>query len=290
MCILVLISIVFVSVAATSFGLYLHDSHRLRQVSEAVTSHLSTPSEKVTRLTTWVHDNGGTSRNNSYFLLRRWRATPHQVLELGGDCADKSRLLAAMLYEIGIEASLVLCFNKATNTPAHTIVEARIEDEGYMAVDPTFDLLFPRENGTGYYGITDLRRSPEIVDKRIAQLRAGDHSRHEVDDFYMRSSSDYETASTFNWKKNRVSQFIEAALLSQFGESSYRIPRPRFLEEPTLLAASVSCVMALVAFSIAIVASKTRRKQYDVVTVTQVLSIAEQHSIPSPTPFYGAAN
>lgn len=221
------------------------DGAELRRAAQAVTAGTADDAERVLLLLDWVWRRGGTARNEEYFLFRGQRATPRQIMARGGDCADKSRLLCALLREIGLGASPALCFDAQGGAAAHTIVEARLNDGTFMAVDPAFGLYFPRETGNGYYGLLDLRRDRDIVDRRVAALVRHGHHGHDV--YYLRSSADYATARTINWERNVVTRAVFPILKLIWGNDAHRLPRPVLLEDPQWSAALLALAGALAA-------------------------------------------
>ncbi len=222
---------------------YRADRTILRDVAMSVTEGIDDPSEQVLALLGWVHDLEGSASNPAYYFMQRLRATPVQVLELGGDCADKSRLLYTLLSEIEISSSMAMCFDEVTNEPTHTVVEARIGKNEYMLVDPAFNLFFP-EGADGYYDLMDLRRDAEILPERIRVLLAQNPVSTARDRYYLSASTTYHTTSTFNWTKNSLTKFAYAMAHALFGEDVYRLRRPCFLECP-----KITLLMLLLAIS-----------------------------------------
>lgn len=233
--------------SVASFVSFRSDGAVLRRAAQEVTTGMADDAARVLRLLDFVWRRGGTARNEEYFLFRGQRATPRQVMAGGGDCADKSRLLCALLREIGIGASPALCFDAQSGAAAHTIVEARLSDGSFMAVDPAFNLYFPREVGGGYYGLLDLRRDRGIVDRRVAALAARGEGGRGGEVYYLRSSADYGTARTMNWERNVVTRAVFPFLKLIWGDEAYRLPRPVLLEEPQWSAALLALAGALAA-------------------------------------------
>jgi hypothetical protein len=237
------------SVAAASlcYLLYRQDRVGLRVVAEQITAESSPPAQKVLTLLHWVNEHGTSARNDAYFVFRRMRATPIQVLNAGGDCADKSRLLTALLREVGIPATMAMSYHPQSGRPAHTFVEARIGEQAYMAVDPAYDLYFPKPDSishrmeTGvpeaYYDLLDLRCDAGILSRRVDHLREGSSYAPEVQDYYLRPSVEYVTASSINWNKNTLTRLLHFGLQSVYGDAVYRFPRPLVSEEPKLFVA-----------------------------------------------------
>ncbi len=80
------------------------DNALLRTQAMAITAHLDTDSARIRAVNDWVYHNQGFDKNHHYFLVPALGPTPVQVIQHGGDCADKSRLVAAMLNNLGAVA------------------------------------------------------------------------------------------------------------------------------------------------------------------------------------------
>ncbi len=238
-----------VAFAAACYASWRADAACLREVAESVTAGADTPSERVLALVHWVRRIEGSGQNDHHFLIKAWRATPMQILDGGGDCADKSRLLTALLSEVGVKATMALCFDEKSGAPAHTIVEAAIEDGGFMAVDPAYDLYFPKPGG-GYHGLVDLRRDHTIVTRRVEQLMAEMPDARATDAYYLRSAAAYHTAATINWNKNALTRLAAPLVRHWWGHEAYRIRRPLVLEEPKLAATAVATTAAAVCLAV----------------------------------------
>lgn len=176
----------------------------------------------------WVYENQGFKKNHEFFVLPFLGPTPVQVLEKGGDCSDKSRLLMAMLEAVGIDSSLVMLYSADGVTSTHTIVEVR--DKKYTAIaDPVFDVVFPKGDN-GYYRMQELRQSPALLLSRLdelVQLRGVDNKIA----LYKRNSETYQFATTVNWNKNALMKFI-AGRLEKLGIEPNTVRRPHFLDDP----------------------------------------------------------
>ncbi len=228
-----LTGIFFICLALACYGSYRVDRFALHRQAIGIVSGASAPSQKVLKLNDWLFRLKGTQANRSYFVWPRLSATPMQVLESGGDCADKSRLLTAMLRELNIESTMVMCFDRETQVPTHTVVEAAIEEGQYMVIDPAYGLHFPKVGSGGYADLLELRRDPGILDRRLDELLLTAHRRSPIPS-YRRAAAAYDHAASFNWKKNAFTRFLFERLHAAYGESVYRISRPLLLEEPKL--------------------------------------------------------
>jgi hypothetical protein len=80
-------------------------------------------------------------------------------MEQGGECGDKSRLVAAMLNSLGIDAGLVMIAPFQHCGFIHTVVEAQYE-AGRMVVDPTWDVDYPTGDGRFSRGPGSGRHKP----------------------------------------------------------------------------------------------------------------------------------
>jgi hypothetical protein len=223
---------------------YIADSAKLREIAQQATQGLANDSEKVIALTNWVHNNRGFHENDGYFVFKKLRATPLQVLESGGDCADKSRLLCAMLREIGIPSTMVMCFHRDTSISTHTVVEAGAGSSQFMVVDPAYNLYFPSEQQSGYHGLLEMRADPRILDRRLSELLASAPRRSPLHS-YNPASAAYDYASSINWNKNAATRAVHYLLASWYGDEVYRIRRPLMLEEPKLFIAGVLVLAAV---------------------------------------------
>jgi len=206
------------------------DNRRLREIALDQIKSVQKDSERILVLNKWVYHNQGFAKNHRYFLFQALGATPIQILEFGGDCADKSRLLMAMLSEINIPSTLAMLYPCPDCPPGHTVVEAKYE-KGWMVLDPVFDIDFPDGKG-GFYGLTLLRQNHKLLVTRIQQLcdKRGKGDKIERYDV-MRTK--YLYARTVNWNKNVITQCI-ASILSWFYDDPFLIRRPRFLDDPKL--------------------------------------------------------
>jgi len=241
----VALSSFFVLVAGFCGYFYACDNAWLSSVSRDLTKDAKTDDERVLSLLDWVHNGLGTHKNNKHFLFAQFGPTPVQIMREGGDCADKSRLLCAMLREIDIAATPVMCFDPQSGKPTHTIVEARIADGEYMVVDPAYGLFFPRNGKAGYHDLLDLRRDPSIVERRVDAISRQSPKMREEDRYYLRAYSGYQGVSTFNWNKGTMSGVLHDFLERRLGDDVYRLPRPATLERPKVLVAW-SCLLAAI--------------------------------------------
>lgn len=202
--------------------------------------------QDIERLNDLVYHTGGFAKNNRYFLLSALGPTPIQVLREGGDCSDKSRLLSAILDEMKIPATLVMLAPCDTCPFGHTVVEAQTRD-GPIAVDPVYNISFPSSTGH-YYGIRDLRDDSDILQDRLGELILQRGSKSKVA-FYRRGADGihYSYPVTINWEKNFLTRFI-GAFLARYVDEPFLIYRPRWLEDPKLLIASVLGIISIFNF------------------------------------------
>lgn len=219
------------------------DEAALRNLARSVSQYEAAPDDKALALLKFVHENGTTRRNGGTFGLSRWRATALQVAAEGGDCADKSRLLAALLTELGMRATPVLCFDAASGAPAHTMVEAELTRGTYMALDPAFGLWFPKAGG-GYHDVLDLRGDPDMVPRRVAALQRGWGEGDAPDEYYLRAGAAYHTAATFHWQRGPIMRAAFYVMHALVGDEVFRVCRPRWIEEPKRKAFVVCLVCA----------------------------------------------
>lgn len=231
-------AVLSLTTAAALYATLLVDQAELRATARDVTTGCRDDADRVLALLHWVHAHHGTTRNPAHFLWPKLRATPVQVLGRGGDCADKSRLLAAMARELDMRATLAMCVDKPGGSPVHTVVDVTLADGTAMLVDPAFELSFPREDGATvsggrgqYFCLADLRREPSLLIERLNRLRA-ERPWPALVHFYDERRIGYAGATTINWDKNLAVRAIGNVLEGVMGERLYALPRPWFLEEP----------------------------------------------------------
>jgi len=217
-----------------SLAYYVREQGALTQYVNHVADASSPPSEQVKAIVLSLKDKQGNT-TNSYFLcplFRFLRPTPWQVVKLGGDCADRSRLVIALLRLRRIHASKWALYN-AQGESKHAVIEADVES-GRMVADPLFGLWFPRPSG-GYYTIAEMKKDPNILLQRIAQLRSqGSDPGAAPLKFYEFDQYVYSDARTINWNKPVLGTFFRV-LHFLLGERTNQISRPSFVEEPPLM-------------------------------------------------------
>lgn len=214
-----------------SLGLFLsarEDDRVLREQALQVTAGHGKLGDKIAALNSWVYRNQGFAKNANYFWWPKLGPTPRQIFEGGGDCADKSRLLSAMLDEIGIDSSLAMQYPCPDCQPVHTIVLAETE-QGVTAVDPVYDIAFPDDEG-GWHDVAALSRDEQVLRERLAELRrlrgAGDKIAK-----YDEETHHFRHATTLNWNKNDALRTV-AGWLRGAGLMPQYMFRPRLMEDP----------------------------------------------------------
>ena len=210
----------------------------------------------VEEMNQWVYNNQGFEKNYRSFLFRDLGPTPIQVLESGGDCSDKSRLLSALLKRAGMDSTLVMLYACEGCEPTHTVVEAEYEG-GRMVADPVYNLVFPKKN-ENYYGVKDLQQNPSLLTSRLNELsdKYGPTSKIA---YYKRATESYSWPKTINWEKYRALQAL-ATVIKKAGYEPNLISRPRFLEDPKLLLAYMAAIIGVVALCISFIIHKFYRR------------------------------
>ena len=217
------------SCAIALFLSWHQDEVVLRQEAMAITANLGTDSSRIRAVNNWVYHNKGFASNDRYFILPALGPTPIQVMELGGDCSDKSRLVAAMLNSLGIHAGLVMISPCLHCGFIHTVVEAQYED-GRMVVDPTWNVDYPAGGGL-FLGVADLAgtsRGRERIVELQDQRAASDKIAHIPPD-----DAIFDYAVSMNWDRDIVTRRVAAAL-QLTGHPPEALFRPRVLEDPKL--------------------------------------------------------
>jgi hypothetical protein len=201
----------------------------LRLQAEAITKNLNTDSARIRAINDWVFHNKGFLKNERYFIVAALGPTPIQVMEQGGECGDKSRLVAALLDSLGIDAGLVMIAPCHHCGFIHTVLEAQYE-AGRMVVDPTWDVDYPSGDGR-FLGVRDLAGTNRGRE-RAAELR---HQRSAEKIVNMPDDdATFDYAVAMNWDRNVVTRTV-AAMLRARGYSPETFFRPKILEDPKLL-------------------------------------------------------
>lgn len=234
------------SVAA--FVCYRRDDSRLRVAALSAINDERSAEDRALTLMHWVHHHTATAKTNDYFVVPSLGATPMQVLSHGGDCADRSRLLTAMLRSMNIAATMALCFDKETGRPSHTVVEAQVGPDAYMVLDPAYKLSFPKPDASGHFGLLDLRRDPAILARRVNK-RCDEIPRYRPIHWYDRRRASYHQASTFNWNRNAITRMAHDLLWIWMQDDVYRIRRPVIIESPQLAVSALSATTATFALA-----------------------------------------
>ena len=233
--ILLVIALLLVGMQGVALTNYWRDRRNLEALFDRIASPSLPPSEQAKLIANYLEMKSADT-NNSYFLLpmlRFLRATAWQAANQGGDCADRSRLMVALLRLRGIKASKWALY-APNGSPVHAVVELESE-QGRMVVDPLFDMWFPRPEG-GYYAIQDLEQNPEILRQRVLSLRAsGEEPVGWVVNGYPLNLYVYDHVRTINWDKSAHMRVIYGVLYRFMGERADRISRPFFVEWPSLM-------------------------------------------------------
>ena len=207
-----------------------HDEVVLRLQAEAITKNLRTDSARIRAINDWVFHNKGFAKNERYFIVAALGPTPIQVMEQGGECGDKSRLVAAMLDSLGIDAGLVMIAPCQHCGFIHTVVEAQYE-AGRMVVDPTWDVDYPTGDGR-FLGVRDLAGTNRGRE-RVTELR---HQRLTTEKIVNMPDDDatFDYAVAMNWDRNVATRTVAVTLqLTRYQLETF--VRPRLLEDPKLL-------------------------------------------------------
>src|SRR5262249_8355455 len=215
------------------------DEVALRQRSEMIIKDLHTDAARIRAINDWVYRNKGFAKNDQYFIIPTFGPTPIHVMEQGGDCSDKSRLVMAMLTSIGINAGLVMISPCLNCDFIHTVVEAEYEN-GRMVVDPTWDVDYPAGDGR-FFGVRDLAGT-DRGRERIIELQ---RQRPITDTIagMPQTEATFDYAVAMNWDRDIVTRSV-GAMLKWSGCNVETLFQPRFLEDPKILLVSLLIAMA----------------------------------------------
>ncbi len=240
-----LLSALFTLAGVFVFFSWQADRTTLRDIAVQQTQQATTDSERIVALLQWVYSNRGFDKVKSYYLVPGLGPTPIQIMGVGGDCADKSRMLSSMLAQIDIESTLLMQYPCEACESVHTVVDAQTEF-GTMAVDPVYNIVFPKASG-GYYSMRELKADPALLPARLdllAQQRGPDDKINK----YKRELSNYKYIRTINLRKNALTRGIRS-VIGWFTDDPELAARPRMLEDPKYLV-TVACTLAALFFGL----------------------------------------
>jgi hypothetical protein len=227
--------LVFVGVQLVALSSYWADQRYLSVLADRTANTVLSPSEQAQNISRFLRDKSSET-NVHYFaspMLGFLRATPRQVADYGGDCADRARLMVVLLDLHGIRASKWALYS-SDGKPRHAVVELDAES-GKMVMDGLFGLSFPKPGG-GYYGIADLREDPDILRSRIAALEAqGQRPGTDKLEGYPQILYIYGYARTINWDKSAFLRLTYRVLHPLFGPRVDALYRPVIVEQPALM-------------------------------------------------------
>lgn len=260
------ISIVPFACAIGLFSSWQHDNGVLRRQAIAVTAGLDINSARIRAVNDWVYHNKGFAKNNEFFIVPALGPTPLEVMERGGDCSDKSRLVAAMLNSLGVNAGLVMIAQCSHCGFIHTVVEAQYE-YGRMVVDPIWDVDYPTGDGR-FLGIRDLAGTNRGLE-RVETLQ---HQRPRSDKIAAMPATEatFDYAVAMNWDRDIGTRTV-AGMLRLMGYQPENLFRPRLLEDPKLFLAvlligtgtTIILVGFLLDFGLGSIATRTRLRIID---------------------------
>lgn len=214
---------------------YWAEQRYLSVLADTIASAALSPSEQAQNISRFLRDKPSAT-NEHYFafpVLRFLRATPRQVAEYGGDCADRARLMVVLLDLHGIRSGKWALYS-SDGQPRHAVVELDAES-GKMVVDGLFGLSFPKPQG-GYYGIADLRENSDILRSRIATLESlGQEPGTDKLEGYPQTLYVYGYARTINWDKSVFLRLLYRGLHSLIGPRVDTLYRPVVVEQPALM-------------------------------------------------------
>lgn len=217
--------------------IYFRDNAFLRGLVSDRVSGQETPSKLVIKFTEFVREEVPRKSVQKPFLADVFmplRPPPKNVALLGGDCADKSRLLISLLRLYGVDSSKVALYDDQA-VPRHAVVVAEIENGQEMVVDALYGMYFPKSSG-GFHTVEDITADESILRQRLAALQAeGSDGYHPPIERYPLERYTYRQPRSINWDKSAISRQLYRALHVLFGDSVDDFERPFWVERPALM-------------------------------------------------------
>jgi hypothetical protein len=165
-------------------------------------------------------------------------ATPSAVIQFGGCCSDRSRLLILALAELGIRAYQVTLYHRNGHAQ-HCLVEARLGGER-LIVDPSYGFYYA-DSGGGSMGLRDLQRGRQPI---YVPLLDGDACGYPKNSYY---EFDFLASKTANWTKTATRRIVYRALRGLGGSAVDRLEVPAILEWPQhlFIVIATGCLVVL---------------------------------------------
>jgi hypothetical protein len=224
-----------IAVQLYALAIYIRDQEFLENFMDRIAGP-SLPTDQQVRRVVGSFRHKSLQANDQFFLtplFRFMKATPRQVAQFGGNCSDRCRLIVVLLRLRAIGASKWALYSPNL-IPCHAVVEVHTQ-QGKMVVDPLFGLWFPRQT-EGYFGVEELRRHPDIIERRIEELSLSGHPDLLANPaLYPLDRYTFTHARTINWDKSVLSRLLYRLLYSLVGGRVNQIVRPNWAEQPALM-------------------------------------------------------
>lgn len=233
-------------VLAVAAGLLLQqraDRNRLAGFARAIAQPPRSKREIVLAATSRIH--GLPSRPDPVFLsplFKAMGATPGAVIQSGGCCSGKSRLLILTLAELGIRSYQITLYHQDGHAQ-HCLVETCLGKDR-LIVDPSYGIYFATRGGDDL-SLRDLQAGVTPVQLPVAPERKCGYPH---DNPYY--AFDYPASKTANWTSSPIRRIAYRLLHVASKGAVDRLRVPALLEWPQhifiALAASLGLVAALI--------------------------------------------
>jgi transglutaminase superfamily protein len=248
---LALAGLVFLAGAGYYFGDYMHENQALDRFmhDRFAVAQGATETDVVGQLTAYLGSLPGeeTTARVGYLnpLYRFLKARPEDVLQYGGFCGNKARLLVTLLKTRGIEARVMYVFNPEGWTRpdvGHPYVTAIVEvglGGRWVIADPYIGTLFRRGDGLPA-AATDLAADPALV-------------RAQAPSWYSSDFYNYRELRGIRWCKFPLGERVHDLLghvLSPASVNAFHYPW--WAQRPNLLIALAFGAVSVVAFALAL--------------------------------------
>ncbi|HEY4548226.1 MAG TPA: transglutaminase domain-containing protein [Pedomonas sp.] len=255
--VIVTVAILVLLATLALFGSWAIERSRLHSVATSIAARSGRLEDQLAQLTAWVYANKGFEKNPNYFLWKRLDATPMQVLQHGGDCEDKSKLLSTLVQELGVPSTMAMLYHcEGDCQPVHTVTLAKTEN-GWTPLDAVYNITFRNRDGSTV-PVEQMIRQPHLLNARLDQLAA---LRGPTDKItrYKRRLETYTHLTTVNWDKNALTRSV-ASVIRWFGGDPRLTPRPLFLDDPKQFFSIVGFILTVVLLLLAFTLDRIRRR------------------------------
>lgn len=215
-----------------------NERRRLLQFVESLNISADRGRDTVFRAASKIFDLPDSRRDPVWIsgLLESFGASPGAIIDIGGCCSGKSRLLILCLSELGIRSHQVTLYHK-DGYAQHCLVEVVLPGERFI-LDPTYGIYLGDDASRGL-SLIDLQRG--AIPNHIPFTSRPDWGYPDDGDGYYHF--DYAATKTANWTCSATRRIAYALLYRISWGAVDRLMVPAWLEWPQNIGISAIAVL-----------------------------------------------